>query len=169
MKKILLLFLLGSSFLSYAQIDSTQVYQQPKFWDNVRFGGGLGLAFGNNQTTIAISPSAIYLFSNQFAAGPTLSYLYNKNFDLKSDVFGVGAVGLYNPTEFLQASAEFEHLFVNQRLVGFDDVNVDFSALYLGVAYRTGWAAFGVRYDVLYDERDAIFASPWSPIFRFYF
>ncbi len=163
MKKILLIVIFVSS-ISFAQSND-----QSKFWDNVRFGGGFGLAFGSNQTTIAISPSAIYEFNDQFAVGPTLSYLYNKNFDLKSNVFGMGVISLYNPSDFLQLSAEFEQLFVNQKLAGFEDMNIDIPTLYLGIAYRTGWAAFGIRYDVLYDDDKSVFASAWSPIIRVYF
>lgn len=168
MKKILLFFFLTTSLLSYTQTDSTQVYQKTNFWDNVRFGGGLGLSFGNNITVINVSPSAIYDFQNNFALGIGLGYLYSKNGDLKSNVFSPGIIALYNPANEIQLSAEFEQLFINQRLGTIED-NFDYPALYLGVAFRTGWAAFGIRYDVLYDERDSIFASAFSPIIRVYF
>lgn len=168
MKKILIYFFFITSVLSYAQTDSIRVHQPTRFWDNVRFGGGLGLSFGNDITVINVSPSAIYDFQNNFALGIGLGYLYSKNGDLKSNVISPGLIALYNPANEVQLSAEFEHLFINQKF-GFDSRNYDYPALYLGVAYRTGWASFGIRYDVLYDERDAIYASAFSPIIRVYF
>ncbi len=172
MKKIVLLLCIFTSFFLSAQDEETgnAVLQLPKksFWDNVRFGGGLGLGFGSNSTTINISPSAIYDFENGFALGASVGYLYSKINDFKSNVISPGLVALYNPAQEIQVSAEFEQLFVNQKFGSLSD-NFDYPALYLGVAYRTGWAAFGVRYDMLFDERDSIFASPWSPIIRIYF
>ncbi|MGB5362076.1 MAG: hypothetical protein WBN17_02100 [Aureibaculum sp.] len=163
MKRIGIFCLLLMSSISYAQIDN-----QPKFWDNVRFGGGFGLGFGNNNTTIAISPSAIYTFDNKFALGLSTSYLYNKNFDLNTNVFGAGIIGLYNPLNVIQLSAEFEQSFARQKL-GLEKYNFSFPALYLGIAYRSGWFAGGLRYDVLYDSNKSVYASALSPIVRFYF
>ncbi|MDJ0644741.1 MAG: hypothetical protein QNJ57_02055 [Flavobacteriaceae bacterium] len=168
MKKLIVFTLLIVSCIGYSQRDSTDVYQRPKFWDNVRFGGGLGLSFGRDITVINISPSAIYDFQNNFAMGIGLGYLYSKNGDLRSNVISPGVLALYNPAQEVQLSAEFEQLFINQDF-GSDSRSFDYPALYLGVAYRTGWASFGVRYDVLFDERDSIFASAWSPIIRVYF
>ena len=39
----------------------------------------------------------------------------------------------------------------------------------LGIAYRSGWFAGGLRYDVLYDSNKSVYASALSPIVRFYF
>ena len=175
MRKIIFLCCFFISLAAYTQDEQTQQEEQiqqtyqPKFWDHVRFGGGLGLSFGSNQTTIAIAPSAIYEFSDMFALGVGTSYLYAKNFDVKSNVYGVSLISLFNPFEEFQLSAEFEQLFVNQKLAGFEDSNFDYPALYLGAAYRIGWFSAGIRYDVLYDESKNIYASPWSPIVRFYF
>lgn len=55
------MFFLGISFVSFSQ-------QKSDFWDNVRFGGGFTLGFGS-QTTVGISPSAIYDFNNGLAIG----------------------------------------------------------------------------------------------------
>ncbi len=168
MRKVLLFILFCLSFSAYGQLDSLGINQPSRFWDNVRFGGGLGLSFGNNITVINVSPSAIYDFQNNFALGVSLGYLYAKDGDFRSNVFSPGVLAFYNPAEEVQLSAEFEQLFINQEF-GADSRSFEYPALYLGVAYRIGWAAFGVRYDILYDERDAIFASPWSPIVRIYF
>lgn len=171
MKKILFAVCILFSFFISAQEeqnqDDNEVLTVPKksFWDNVRFGGGIGLGFGSNSTTINISPSAIYDFENGFALGVSVGYLYSKVEDFKSNVISPGIVALYNPALQVQLSVEFEQLYVSSNFSS----NFDYPALYLGVAYRTGWAALGVRYDVLYDINDNIFASPWSPIIRIYF
>ncbi len=115
-----------------------------------------------------MAPGAIYDFQNGFALGLSFGYLYSEVDDFKSNVFTPGIIALYNPVEKIQLSAQFEHLFVNQTFEGFKST-FDYSALYLGVAYRVGWAAFGVRYDVLFNERDSIFVSAFSPIVRIYF
>ena len=174
MKKIVFIICFLTSFSLLAQDDETKEYNeileipQPSFWDNVRFGGGLGLSFGSDITTINVSPSAIYDFQNGFALGVGVGYLYSKNRDFRSNVISPSLITLYNPAEEIQLSAELEQLFVTQKF-GPTTFKNNFPALYLGVAYRTGWAAFGVRYDVLYDELDNIFGSPFSPIIRFYF
>jgi hypothetical protein len=50
--------------------------QKSEFWSRVQFGGGLGLAFGNNSTNISVSPSAIYNFNEKVALGAGLQYSY---------------------------------------------------------------------------------------------
>jgi len=107
MKKNLFLIFILSAIFTNAQQDN-----DPKFWDHVHFGGGFGLGFGSNQTTIAISPSAIYEFNDMFALGLGGSYLYAKNNNLKSNVFGASIISLFNPLEEVQLSAEFEQLFI---------------------------------------------------------
>ena len=163
MKKNLLVIFLLCTIFTNAQDDNDL-----KFWDNVHFGGGFGLGFGSDQTTISIAPSAIYDFGGGFYLGLGGSYLYAKNNDLKSDVFGASMISLYNPFEQFQLSAEFEQLFVNQKL-GIYKSNYNYPSLYLGIAYRVGFFAAGMRYDVLYDDNKSIYTSPFSPIVRFYF
>lgn len=164
MKKLTFITFILLSITTFSQND-----KPPKFWDNVRFGGGFGLGFGSNSTTIAISPSAVYEFNDAFALGIGTSYLYAKSGNFKSNVFGAGIISLYNPTQEFQLSAEFEQLFVTRKLSGFPDVKYDYPALYLGAAYRIGSFSAGLRYDVLYDVNKSIYASAFSPIVRFYF
>lgn len=168
MKKIVLAcFLLTSSYLMSQTTNMPQT-NTSQFWNKVQFGGGLGFSFGNNYTTLSVSPSAVYNFNEYFAAGPGLSYLYAKNQDLKSNVFGAGLITLINPIQNLQISAEYEHLFITQKL-GFEKANFDYPALYVGGAYRVGNFSAGLRFDVLYKKDKTIYASAFSPIFRFYF
>ncbi|MFL0120205.1 hypothetical protein V2611_00235 [Tenacibaculum maritimum] len=147
---------------------SSQNTTKSDFWNHVHYGGGLGLSFRSNNTTVSISPSALYEFNDQFSLGASLGYLYNKQNSLTSNVFSASIISLYNPISQIQVSAELEQLFVNQNLLGFKN-NYNYPALYLGVAYRFGMASLGIRYDILYDKDTNIYISPISPIIRFYF
>jgi hypothetical protein len=147
---------------------------QDSFWNNVKFGGGLGLSFGNGFFSGTIAPSAIYEFNNQFAAGIGLNATYAKQGDLfKSTILGASVISLFNPIEEIQLSAEFEELNVNrnfdENFIENADDNYWYPALYLGAGYRTGNFTVGIRYDVLYDNDKSIFADPWMPFFRVYF
>ena len=65
------MFFLGISYVSFSQ-------QKSDFWDNVRFGGGFTLGFGS-QTTVGISPSAIYDFNKAITLDPKIGiYYHNK-------------------------------------------------------------------------------------------
>ncbi|CAL2087635.1 hypothetical protein [Tenacibaculum sp. 190524A02b] len=155
-------------FISFLFGCASLTAQESNFWNKVRFGGGFGLGFGNNNTTVAISPSAVYDFNEQFSLGLGVGYLYNKQNNFSSNVYSGSIISLYNPMNEIQLSAEFEHLFVNRRSRSFTE-NYNYPALYLGAAYRTGHVSFGIRYDVLYDKNKSIFASPISPIVRIFF
>lgn len=155
-------------FISFLFCCASLIAQESNFWNNVRFGGGFGLGFGNNNTTIAISPSAVYDFNEQFSLGAGIGYLYNKQNSFSSNVYSGSIISLYNPMNEIQLSAEFEQLFVNRRSRSFKE-NYNYPALYLGAAYRTGHVSFGIRYDVLYNKDKSIFASPISPIVRIFF
>ena len=161
MKKILLILVFSCSFTLVAQ-------QKSDFWDNVRFGGGFSLSFGN-QTTIGISPSAVYDFNNGFSLGTGFTYIYSEIGDFTTNVYGASIITLYQiPHVGIQLSGEFEQSFAKQS-DSFGATNRNFPALYLGAAYNRGRFAFGFRYDVLYNENKSVYASPFSPIVRFYF
>lgn len=145
------------------------VFSQDSFWDNVRFGGGLGLNFGNT-TTVAISPSAVYDFENGFSLGTGLSYTYSeRGANNNANVYGASIISMYNiPVVNLQLSGEFEQLLVNRKINN-TKTSYGVPAMYLGLAYRTRFASFGFRYDVLHDETKSIYSSPISPIVRIFF
>ncbi|WP_228530297.1 alpha-ketoglutarate decarboxylase [Tamlana sp. I1] len=148
--------------------------QQPTndFWNHVRFGGSLGLSFGDNFFSGTIAPSGIYQFNNKFALGLGLNATFNNQKDVyKSTILGGSVIGLYNIIEAIQVSAEFEQLHVdrNYRNSAYYDDKYWLSSLYLGAGYRTGNITFGIRYDVLYNNGKSIYTNPWSPFFRVYF
>jgi long-subunit fatty acid transport protein len=146
----------------------SQQNENHNFWENVQFGGGLNVGISNNITNLGISPSAIYNFNDQFSAGLSVSYLYSKHKDIDEalNIYGGSVLGLYNLSDEILISAEFEENIISQS--GFDSRNVE--ALYFGLGYSVGEnVTFGMRYDVLYDEDKSIYGSAFSPIVRVYF
>ncbi len=145
---------------------------QSDFWSRVRYGGGLGLGFSNNSFTIAVSPSAIYQVSDQFATGLGLSFNYSEFEESKFTAFGGRVVTFFNPIPAAQLSAEFEQIRVNtqEEFLGerFED-SYWVPALYLGIGFGNRNVMAGFRYDVLYDDRKSIYASPWAPFVRVFF
>lgn len=165
---IVIFCFLTSSFWSLkAQDDSF------KFWDHVRFGGGLGLSFGDGFFSGTIAPSAIYEFNDQFALGVGLNGTYNslKN-TYKSTIVGGSILSLFNVIPELQFSAEFEELNVSRKYdtaFAIEDENYWYPALFLGAGYRNQNFTMGIRYDVLYDSNRSIYANAWMPFVRIYF
>ena len=143
-----------------------------EFWRNVRFGGGLGLAFGNNNTQITVAPSAIYQYNEYIAFGPGLNFNYQKFGDFSSTLYGISGIFLANPIPEIQLSAELEQLFGKQR---FRDIQEDFTndvnntAFFLGAGYRYGGVTIGARYNILFNNNDGIYADAWQPFVRVYF
>lgn len=170
-KYFALIILLLVSIFSWSQKENDPKTDKNPFWKNVRFGGGLQLSVGSGFTAIGVSPSAIYEFSDKFAAGIGVSYLYSryKLQDLTYNVYGASALALYNPIKEIQLSSEFEALNVMENNSGVKDSYL-LPAWYMGAAYSMGRrAAIGIRYDVLYDEEKSIYDSAFTPFVRIYF
>lgn len=143
------------------------------FWSKVRFGGGLGLSFGNNYTDIMIAPGAVYEFNQYFSLGFGLqgSYVKQKNF-FESYIYGASMIVLGHPIPEIQLSAELEQLRVNttyeDNLGSFKD-NFWNTGLFLGAGYRTNNVTFGLRYNVLHNNNRNVYSEAWMPFVRVYF
>ena len=170
LKTILTTLVLLQAMLLSAQVkDSTTV--KSAFWENVHFGGGLQLGIGNFQTTLGVSPSAIYSFSDDFATGISGSYIYSKfkYSDVNYHIYGGSALALYNPLKELQISTEFEYLTVFRKSNN-GNSSYQVPALYGGIAYRVGkFSAIGLRYDFLYNSKKSIYDNAFTPFVRLYF
>ena len=152
---------------SYAQ---NNPLDQGDFWSRVRFGGGLGLGIGTGYTDIMIAPSAIYDFNEYFSAGLGLQGSYVKSRDFyESYIYGASVIGLFNPINEIQLSAELEQVRVN--LTFEDDFKQNFwnTALFLGAGYRTQNVTIGVRYNVLHDDDKNVYNDAFMPFVRIYF
>ncbi|MEO8773264.1 MAG: alpha-ketoglutarate decarboxylase [Gelidibacter sp.] len=165
------LIIIGFSLNSQAQIHTPQ--SASDFWNHVRFGGGIGLSFGDGFFSGTLAPSAIYEFNDQFALGVGLNGTYNKlKNTYKSTVLGGSLIGLFNPIQELQLSAELEQLNVSRNWddnVARANENYWYPALFVGAGYRSRNVAVGIKYDVLYDKNKSIYADAWAPFVRVYF
>lgn len=152
----------------------TQTASNNNFWKNVRFGGGVGINFGDGFFSGAVAPTGIYDVNPYVSAGVGLNLMYSSQRDVvKSTVLGASVIGLFNPFRELQLSTEFEQLYVNrdfnEQFVSNPDNSYWYPALWLGAGYRAGNMTFGIRYDVLYDEAKSIQQQAWMPFIRFWF
>lgn len=167
--KRILISLIMLFFITIATAQTTD----DSFWKHVRFGGSIGLSFGDGFFSGTLAPSAIYEFNEQFALGVGLNGTYNslKN-NYKSTIFGGSIIGLFNPIQELQVSAEFEQLNVSRKWednLGIEDQNYWYPALFVGLGYRNENFTVGIRYDLLYDENKSIYADAFMPFVRVYF
>jgi len=164
---------LGCLF-SFAEIQAQE--EASNFWQNVRFGGGIGLSFGSGFFSGTLAPSAIYEFNEQFAMGVGLNGTYNslKN-EYTSTILGGSVLSLFNVIPEIQLSAEFERLYANRSydksiiFVQAPETDFWYSGLFLGAGYRTNNVTAGIRYDVLYEENKSFYASAWTPFVPVYF
>jgi hypothetical protein len=161
---IFLLFTLSSS----AQIVNAQ--KNDSFINNVRFGGGVGLSFGNDFFSGTLAPFALYEVNPYVLTGVGLNMTYSSFRDNDLLVYGGSLIGIFTPLNELQLSAEFEQLRVN-RSFNNDAIedNYWYPALFLGVGYTSGPVTFGIRYDVLYDNNKSIYANAYMPFVRVLF
>lgn len=143
------------------------------FWNQVSFGGGIGLNFGDDFFSGTIAPSGIYEFNNSFALGLGLNATFDNQKDVyKSTILGGSIIGFFNVVPQFQISAEFEQLNVDRNYnvnLNIEDENFWVPALFFGVGYRNGNVTFGIRYDVLFDDSQSVYIDPWMPFVRFYF
>ncbi len=143
------------------------------FWRHVGFGGGIGLSFGDGFFSGTLAPAAIYQFDEApFALGVGLNGTYNSLKNVyNSTIFGGSVIGLFNPIQEIQVSAEFEELNVSRKFDDpqFQDENYWYPALFLGVGYRSNNVTFGIRYDVLYNRDKSIYADAYAPFVRVFF
>ena len=165
---MLVLTMLLITTVIYAQ----ETTSQSRFLDNVSFGGGLGINFGNGNFSATVAPSAIYNFNQYVSAGPSLIYSYQSNDFFKSSLYGGSIIGLFNPIRQIQLSTELEQLRVNQTIQSAGgDVDNDFwnTAFFVGAGYRTNNITIGVRYNLLFKDGESVYANAWAPFMRVYF
>jgi hypothetical protein len=167
---VVLFFLLAINTAVVSQNTST-MKSKNDFWKDVQFGGGLGLAFGNGFTNVAVAPSAIYNFNQYVSAGIGLHYSYLEQRNLfSSNMYGGSLIGLINPVKELQFSVELEQLRVNVKNEN-TNITDNFwnTGLFLGAGYRTNNVTVGARYNVLFDKDRNVYGDAFMPFVRVYF
>lgn len=150
----------------------TNFENSPQFFDQVRFGGSLGLGFGSDYFNINIAPKAIYDFNDYFSVGAGLLGAYSNGSNYSAFVYGGSMIGLFRPVQGLQLSAEFQELHVHRDLE-YDGADITqkywYPALFLGIGYTTRHVTVGVRYDVLFEEDKSIYGNAIMPFISVYF
>jgi hypothetical protein len=163
----------GCFFLVFSMAVSAQTTtsQKSDFWQRVQIGGGIGVGVGSGYTDVSLAPSAIYNFNPYVAAGVGLqgAYLRSKN-SYEAYIYGGSLIGLFNPIEQVQISAELEQVRVSRNFAGVNNAdNFWNTALFLGAGYRAQNVTIGVRYNVLYSEDDLVYGDAFMPFVRVYF
>lgn len=179
-KYFLLVFILLTNTSLFSQ-ETKNEEKAPSFWDHVNIGGGVGLNVGNGIFSASISPSAVYNFNEYISAGPGLHFSYQDGRNFTSTLYGGSFIVLANPIPQIQLSVDMEqlrysingdNLFVQNNG---SIVEVPFTekgwntALFLGGGYRAGPATVGIRYNVLFNDNDNIYATAWAPFVRVFF
>lgn len=164
-------FLLLLSTFSIAQ-DSLQTRKPPSrsdFWDDVYFGGNIGLQFGTS-TFIEISPLAGYKFTEKFSAGIGITYQYyhykDNFYDFETNVYGARVFSRYLFTDYLFGHVEYEYL----SLEAFDFYprrRVDVGSLLAGGGFmqRLGDNSAIVAM-ILYNFTESLYTPYQNPIIR---
>jgi hypothetical protein len=174
--KIFIKILLKKYFLSIplllaVQTGISQNNTSSDFWSNVRYGGGIGLGFGNGFFNGSISPSAIYQFNDKFASGTQLSFNYAKINDDTLFAYGGSLISLYNIIPAIQLSGELETLRINRTFANQGtNLTDDYwsPALFIGAGYGNRNFMAGLRYNLLHDDR-SIYPNGIIPFVRVFF
>ncbi len=163
--------ILNNSIIS-AQNENS-INSKSSFWQNVKYGGGLGLTIGNGFTDIAVSPTLYYPLNETIIVGAGLNASYSKSRnEFTTWTYGPSLVTLVNPIENLQISAELEQLRVAtkfQYVNGFQKDNFWNTSLFLGAGFRMNNATLGLRYNILHQNNNFIYTDPLMPFVRVIF
>lgn len=167
-KLIFTVFIFVFGNYCYSQNNS----KNSEFWNQVRFGGGIGLGFTNIGFNASISPSAIYQFNELLAVGPSLNFNYSKFNDNKFLAYGGSLLALCNPIQQIQLSTEFEELRINRTINSQSNSFTEdywLPAFFVGLGYSTQNLTIGLRYDLLFNDNKSIYNNALMPFIRVYF
>lgn len=149
-------------------LSTTMFSQESSFTDNIRVGGTFGFSFGSNTTSLAIAPSAVYDFNEEFSIGGSIGYSYNKSDVYSANIYSSSVLMMFRPIREIEFSAELLQSYVRKTIGSVKD-NYSYPSLNIGAAYITGKVTFGVQYDVLYKKDKSIYANAISPFIRIFF
>ena len=175
MKKGIFNFLTKISLIAVFSLSMQLVSAQEntRFRDKLRFGGSLGAAFGSGYTDVVVAPGALYEINQYGGVGLGLqcSYVNQKN-HYSTLMYGGSILGVLNPIPQVQLSAELEQLRVNldvDETYGNYDRNFWNTALFFGIGYRADNVTVGLRYNVLFKEKELVYSDALMPFIRVYF
>ncbi len=152
--------------------NAQEIKTKSNFWNNVHFGGGLGLNFSNSYTNVTVSPSGIYEFNKHIAGVIILNMNYSsKKNDFEAILLGGSLIALFKPINEIQLSVELEqnNTQLKDKIYN-QNSNYWTTSLFLGAGYAIGnFGAVGVRYDVLYDNDKSVYGTAFLPFISVFF
>jgi long-subunit fatty acid transport protein len=176
MKRLVVLLMVALPLLSLAQREIEEG-DKPKLKDRLYFGGGFGInsgtdAYGNSYFFISLSPIVGYMINPKFSVGTGINW-QRTSYDTRPSIvlnqYGVSPFLRYN---FDQLFAYAEYNYISTPTFNITNRRA-YNRLLLGVGYsqRLGGSRGAINamalYDVLYNQSDRAFASPW--VFRVFF
>jgi hypothetical protein len=144
------------------------------FWDNVRFGGNIGLQLGN-PTYILLSPSIAYVpqadfLDEKLMIGLGATYIYSKvkyaDVSYSSNIYGGRIFGRYLITDNIFAYTEFESLNA-PYYINISNDRTWVNSFFVGGGYqqnignRSGFTV-SILYNLAWTPNNIIYSSPWN-------
>lgn len=142
---------------------------KPGFWDHIFTGGNFGLQFGT-QTIVELAPQLGYKFTDNFAAGIGIKYLYykinNSYYNYSTNIYGGSVFARHIIFDELFVHAEVEMLNLEvPDLYRF--VRRDVTSVFLGGGYRQMIGEnSSVNFLVLYNVNETLYSPYRNPIIR---
>jgi hypothetical protein len=161
MKKIILAVLLFNLALVVKAQDEKEERTGGFKKENLFTGGSLNFSFFNGTTGLGVNPYFGYSITNwlDVAASFNFNYISQRDVDTVGDkvrqtVLAPGAFVRVFPVNFLFAEAKFEHNFIRQKYVPYDNYNrykgkkfrTDMNSLLLGIGYASGREGYNKSY-----------------------
>jgi len=172
MKKIIVSFLFALvTFSCFAQDEPEEKDNKDRGFkkENLFTGGTLNLSFSNYGSVLGASPQLGYSVANWLDAGIIMGFTYSSQRDIydtkyRQTLITPGAFARLFPFDFLFASVQYEHNFINQKQL-FPSGGVsyrehfDVNSLLVGVGYSGGkegrnspYYYFSISVDVLQNK-----------------
>lgn len=140
--------------------------------ERIYFGGGFGLSGGSNSAYISLSPIVGYMITQRLSGGVGVTYQYVKSGDFDDNRYGGQLFLRMNLFKgiFLYSSYEFINLSPSLGTVENDRRTYKRLPLGAGLSQPIGKRSsinFLAAYDVIWDETERAYNSPW--IFSVFF
>jgi hypothetical protein len=169
---ILLVAILLMSLTAHAQ---REVEEGSSWTERVYFGGGFGLNSGTTQgiryTFVALNPVVGYMVTQKFSMGTGLTWQHYRYSDFNKTTIDQYGVSPFARRNFEKLFAYAEYNLINTPTFN-NTTRKSFDRMLLGLGYaqpigpRSSINAMAL-YDVMYDNQERAFASPW--VFRVFF
>lgn len=169
LKFIFILLLLSNFAIAQDSLKIKKHRPPTDFWDDVYFGGNVGLQFGTS-TFIEVSPLAGYKFTEKFSAGVGITYQYyhykDNFYDFETNVYGARVFGRYMFTDYLFGHVEYEYLSL-EAFDFFPRRRVDVGSLLGGGGYMQRLGANSAIFAmILYNFTESVYTPYQNPIIR---